>query len=107
MSEYRFAHAPLVSRGRAMFRVHNTGNLDHQLILVDLPDDLPGSFDEQLRSATRRVVLTVTTLPQMKPEERTIFAVDLAPGRYGFVCFLPDADGTHALKGMNSDLRVQ
>jgi len=108
MSEFRFEHASAVAAGRMIVRVDNRGNVEHQLQLLRLPDDLPTTLDAQLRSSTRRPVTTMRLMPMSPAGHHTAFAVDLSPGRYGFVCFLPGSDGQrHALKGMNSELRVQ
>lgn len=107
MREYRFEHQPAIAPGRAVFRVANAGGIDHQLVLVRLPDDLPGTLDEQLHSATRRPVETIYQFG-FRPGDAAVFAADLPAGHYGFVCFLQDPDGTpHALKGMSSDLWVR
>jgi hypothetical protein len=46
-------------------------------------------------------------MPARPPGSTTSVAVDLAPGRYGLVCFLPDPDGQqHAQKGMSSEFRI-
>ena len=106
MDEYSYTHRPEIRPGRVVFRVANAGQLRHELVLVRLPDDLEGTLDEQLRSSARRPVTTLSALAT-EPGDSGIFAADLAPGRYGFLCFLDDGDGTtHALKGMNSDLFV-
>lgn len=108
LEEYRFDHRPVVSSGRVIFEVANRGSVDHQLILVSLPEDLPGTLDDQLHSSERRVTPTIMTLPPLVPGQETRFAADLAPGRYGLICFLADPDGSvHALKGMNSEIRAQ
>lgn len=106
MDEYSYAHRPHIKAGRVVFRLRNAGQVRHELLLVRLPDDLEGTLDEQLRSSARRPVTTLSALAA-EPGDAGIFAADLAPGRYGFLCFLDDGDGTtHALKGMSSDLFV-
>ena len=106
MSEYLFDIAPTFLPGRLVFRAENRGTIDHSLTLVALPEDYP-PLDEQLRGETRRGVTTIAILRRRGPGVKGTFAVDLVPGRYGIVCFVPDADGTlHALKGMNAEFRV-
>ena len=53
-----------------------------------LPEDVPSIVD-QLRSADRRGVPTFAQLPARSPGSNDTFAVDLTPGRYALVCFLP------------------
>ena len=108
MTEYRFDNPPVVSVGRVIFQVRNAGQVDHKLEMVRLPDDFQGSLDAQLHSANRIAVQGRVSLPAQKPGETSVFAVDLSPGRYGLVCFLPDPDGrTHADKGMSAELDVR
>lgn len=108
MHEYRFEHQKRVSPGRVLFRVRNTGKLAHQLLLARIPAEVTGSIDDQLRSQQRRPVAPLLSLPLSPPGQMTVFAADLTSGRYAFVCFVPDADGTsHALKGMSSEFMAQ
>lgn len=107
LSEYDFAYDAPVPSGRVVFEVTNAGGTDHELALVPLPDDLP-PLDEQLRSDKRQALGTLANSSVLEPGASRRFAVDLAPGRYGMLCFVTDADGTpHALKGMTSEFRVR
>lgn len=107
MSSYRFQHDQQAMAGRVVVNARNVDDLAHQIVLVRVPDDLEGTLAEQLRSETRRPAQTLQQL-SVEPGRRRAFALDLAPGRYGFVCFVTDDDGvTHARKGMASDLFVR
>jgi hypothetical protein len=107
MREYRFDHAAQAPSGRVIFRAHNAGAIPHELTLVHLPADYPATIDEQLHAPTRRSVDTVAILFNRLPGEDGVFAADLAPGRYGFICFLKDPDGVaYAFKGMSSVFAV-
>lgn len=107
MEEYRFSLNRSPPRGRAVFRVQNRGRLEHELVLVDLPPELERSVDEQLRSPERLAVATRAYLRPRPPGATGVFAVELRPGRYAFICFLEDADGEiHGVKGMNEEFRV-
>ncbi len=106
MTEYRYRFVPPSEAGRIVFDVRNDGRLDHELVLIVLPEGV-ASIDEQLRSKKRRVVPTVAELAPRRPGQRGTFAVDLTPGRYAMVCFVQDPDGSqHATKGMNADFRI-
>lgn len=108
LSEYAFVHEPTVPAGRALFRPYNRGQANHEVLLIRLPEGLTGTIQDQLRSSTRRPVETVEVVAGLRPGESAVFAVDLLPGRYGFVCFVDDPDGTsHASKGMTSELTVE
>ncbi len=106
MDEYLFDYDAPSAPGRVVFDVRNNGRLGHQLVLIHLPEGVP-SIDRQLRSKDRKVVATVATLAPRGPGRRGTFAVDLDPGRYATVCFVNDADGQHAQKGMNAEFRIR
>lgn len=107
MTDNAFQNPATVPTGRLVFRITNAGASDHSLVLVSLPEDLPPIVD-QLLSDDRRGVPTFAKLPVRPPGSHDTFAVDLAPGRYGLVCFVTDADGvSHAAKGMASEFRVE
>ncbi|MFN2606560.1 MAG: hypothetical protein ABR511_01500 [Acidimicrobiales bacterium] len=107
MREYAFDHPPVVGAGRVVFKVRNAGALHHELVLVRLPPDFAGTIDQHVRSDTRVAVATVAVLADRSPGQQGIFAADLTPGRYGFICYLEDPDGRqHVFKGMSSELSV-
>lgn len=107
MSEYRFALAASVPAGRVVFRVANAGTQEHELALVVLPADYPENTMDQLRSTKRRALATRAYLPRRPGGASGTFAVELAKGRYAFMCFVPGADGeAHALKGMTLQFDV-
>ncbi len=107
MSEYKFDMDGSPPGGRVVFRARNLGRLDHELVLVALPEDLP-PIQEQLRSDERRPASSIARIPPRVSGSTGTFAVDLSPGRYAFVCFVVDADGQqHARKGMSAEFRVR
>jgi uncharacterized cupredoxin-like copper-binding protein len=107
MAEYQFGHAAIVPRGRVVFRVRNEGELEHAITLVALTEDMP-PIAEQLRGDERRGVPSVARLTDRAPGESGFFAADLAPGRYGLLCFVLGSDRkSHAVKGMASEFRVR
>lgn len=107
MEDYRFAHQDELPRGRVVFRVTNAGKQVHRLALIPLPEDVP-PIAEQIRGSERRSVLSLAAIANQRPGARTAFAVDLAPGRYAFICFIVDKDGgSHARKGMASEFRAR
>lgn len=107
MSEYRFDYRPPQAAGRTLLRVRNDGRLAHNLVLIPLDDSIP-PLDQQLRGSDRLIVQPVASLPERAAGQSGTFAVDLERGRYGFVCFVQDADGVqHARKGMSSEFRIR
>lgn len=106
MSDYRFDHTQPVPQGQVVFRVGNTGHVNHRLILVPIPEGFP-PIDVQLRGEERRIVEPLAGIPDRPPGASSTFAVSLNPGRYALICFTRDADGeSHAAKGMASEFRV-
>ncbi len=107
MDEYRFRYDPSVPAGRVVFEALNAGKLEHELLLVAIPKDFKLTIAEQLRSPTKVAFATKAILPGRPPGVRGELAVDLAPGRYGLLCFIRDPDGTnHARKGMSAEFSV-
>lgn len=104
MQEYRFEHAQQAPRGRVLFRATNVGSTRHELTMVRLDADQFLTVKERVRG---QALATVLVLPTREPGGDDIFAVDLVPGRYGFICFTKDGDGVdHLTKGMASELLV-
>lgn len=95
-----------IPAGRVVFHRVNRSRLAHDLSLVGMPEDMPPIHD-QLKGSDRRIVSGVASLPSHPPGSRDTFAVDLAPGRYGLVCWERDGTGVaHAHMGMAVELRV-
>lgn len=108
MREYAFDKGAQVIPGAAqvVIRAHNRGNVEHELVVIQLPEDVP-SLSEQLRGGERRAVDTVAILKARRPGHSGVFAVDLRPGGYAFACFRKDATGqTHAGLGMALEFTV-
>lgn len=107
MTRYRFLNVASVKPGRVIVDVRNVDTIDHQLVMVKIGENVPGTLAEQVRSDARHPAQTLQLFGVATGERRT-FAVDLPVGRYGLLCFVTDPDGiSHAHKGMASDLWVQ
>lgn len=105
LREYTFDVEEPVRPGRVVFRVSNQGKLDHDLALVELPDDV-ATVDE-LVDSDRPGVAPVYTMATRAPGETGLFAVDLPEGRYALLGFESGQDGTpHYRNGMVADLEV-
>lgn len=104
LADNRFVFNPAVPSGQVVFRVHNAGQVDHELELIPLPPDVP-PIDVQLHGAQRRNVLPLVKMAARPPNGSGTFAVNLKAGtRYALVCFLLALDGqAYALKGMNAE----
>lgn len=92
--------------GRAVFRVANEGETDHDLALIKLPDDVAG-VSQWLNSGVSGVQ-PVYTMADRAPGQQAVFAVDLEAGQYGMLCFVKDDEGVpHYRKGMVADFQVR
>ena len=90
-----------VSAGTTTFRLVNNGKQAHYLGLAKLADGV--ELSEALASEDGSGIEGEwgTELAAPGGDDEEFLTIDLAPGNYGLVCFLPDADGTpHAFKGM-------
>lgn len=107
LDEYEFDVPQSVPAGRVVFEVVNHGDVAHELVLVGLPEDAPPVEDLFGEDADRRRFPTRMQLRAREPGQRGVFAMDLAPGRYGLMCFVEDEDGgQHVHKGMLAEFRV-
>lgn len=105
-STYQF-DAPALQPGRVTFRVTNHDDVDHDLALIELPDDVDGVAEWRNRGAGLGGVYPVYLMGDRAPGETGVFAVDLGEGHYGLLCFVSDSDGTaHYKNGMFASFRV-
>jgi hypothetical protein len=109
LADYNF-NMPTLTAGHHVIRVENDAAQDHEIVIVKLdagktPDDVlkfvetmkgppPGAFVGGVSGVSHGLV--------------DVFPVDLAPGDYAFMCFVPDAkDGKpHAVHGMKQLVHV-
>ncbi|MGI8427240.1 MAG: hypothetical protein ACR2FO_08110 [Actinomycetota bacterium] len=107
MSEYRFDYRPPAESGRVIFRVVNEGAVQHEIRVVRIPKELL-PIDQQIRGSKHSVAEHLRSSVALDPGQDSVFALDLAPGRYGLICFIPgpEAGSTHAFAGMTSEFRI-
>jgi uncharacterized cupredoxin-like copper-binding protein len=97
--------------GDVTFQATNNGQQPHEMIVAKMPEGL--SLEEALQSEEEPPgVEDIAFFAPIEPgAEATWTVTDLEPGRYAYVCFIPDAndpDGTpHALKGMAGEFTVE
>jgi plastocyanin len=105
---FQFAH-PLTS-GRHTIRVVNDGAQPHEIALVRLePGASPTEFAQWALHQTGPEPGTMLGgVTGIMPGMHASFTVDLPPGTYGVLCFLPDAkDGKpHVAHGMEKQITV-
>jgi hypothetical protein len=102
--------APL-TRGAHEIRVVNDGKQSHELVLLRLH---PGKSMQDLAAWAEKMsgpppASFLGGVSPLSPGGHNEFAVELTPGRYALLCFLPDAnDGKpHTLHGMAREIDVK
>jgi hypothetical protein len=108
--------------GPQIWRVQNNGRQIHHLVMLGVPD---GTTEEEVMDlaamfaagppASPEAGASPAAMPALNPEEVTdeyftllfshnqfnLYEVDLEPGTYAMVCFMPDPSGTpHVMLGM-------
>jgi hypothetical protein len=113
LAEFSFNLDGDVAAGKDAFALKNDGKQPHEAILAKLDPNV--DLQQALQSPDQpEGVEVVGGVPDVEPGEtyNLIFSEPLEPGRYAFVCFLPDLDegpdGTpHAFKGMTHEFTVK
>jgi hypothetical protein len=110
LNDYAFTLSKPLVAGRQLIKVENAAAQPHEVVLVQLA---PGKTIEDLG----KWVMDMKGPPPGKPfggipgfmkGKNTFFEVNLEPGEYGMICFVPDAkDGKpHFTHGMTSQFKV-
>ena len=108
--DYAFQLSQPIQAGRQTIRVKNTAGQPHEVVFVKLQ---PGkktadvlAWMEKMEGPPPGAPIGGTT-PMARGEEN-IITMDLAPGEYGLVCFVPDSkDGKpHAMHGMMTEFTI-
>lgn len=104
-TEYAFQAPDTLPSGVTTFHLMNNGKEAHHLVLLRIPIE---DFKKADLSAPPPPDLVVMGGPNAAPPSGTAEAtLDLAPGSYTMVCFIPAADGKmHVMKGMARGLTV-
>lgn len=111
LNEFGFV-VPELTAGTHTFRVTNTGQQTHEIEIVRLDD---GATMEQYMAAVQPGATTpppgrpVGGNGAISPGLSNYLTVDLAPGRYLLLCWVPDpADGApHVMKGMVQEVEIR
>ena len=111
LSDYAFKFSKPLVAGKHTIHVMNTASQEHEAVLVKLaPGKTMNDFNEWLESGMKGPP-PADAAPGMAGlgKGRTgSFDVNLTPGRYGLICWIPDAkDGKpHSMHGMVQELTV-
>ena len=106
--EYKFHVAPEeLAPGAVTFTLENTGEETHEFSLSRITTD--ATVEELLDLPEKEATSQLEDAGRVfaKPGATDSAEMTLEPGRYGYVCFEPSADGTpHAFLGMYGELTV-
>jgi hypothetical protein len=111
LSDYAFTFDKPLTAGRHTIKVENTATQDHEIELVRLaPGKTLADFEKWLAAgmAGPPPGNAVGGVAGMKPGAVNYFDVDLTPGEYVAICFVPDhTDGKpHLMHGMVKQFSV-
>ena len=110
LSDYAFQFSQPLQAGRQLIRVKNLATQAHEVVIVRLQ---PGkkamdvlAWMEKMQGPPPGAPIGGTT-PMAKGEEN-IITLDLTPGEYGLICFVPDGkDGKpHFMHGMVTEFTI-
>lgn len=111
LSDYKFAFSRPLASGKHMLRIANTASQSHELVLVRLA---PGKTAKDVAAWVEKMQgpppgEPIGGISGMAPGRTNDVPLDLRPGSYGLLCFIPDAkDGKpHVAHGMVQDIVVK
>ena len=95
--DYQFYFSQALDAGRHVIRVRNAGPQPHEIVLVQV---MPGKSLTDLATwaAERNGPPPAHLIGGVTPMSRlaeALIPVDLEPGEYGLICFVPDAQDGH------------
>lgn len=110
--DYGFSTDRPLTSGHHTIRVENAGTQPHELVMLKLaPGKTPADFGKWGLSGRLGPppALPIGGVEFLDQGAGGVFAVDLGPGDYGFICFVPDAkDGKrHFMHGMMTQFALQ
>ena len=110
LSDYKFTLDHPLTAGKHIVKVMNQGPQPHEVELVRLADgksmkDL-GAWIQKMDGPSP--ASAIGGIPSIMPGAAGYVSVDLAPGTYGLICFVPDMkDGkAHLEHGMVKEFKV-
>ena len=108
--DYDFELSKPLTAGRHTIRIDNGGPQEHEVVIVKLDEGKEAiDFAKWGEKLTGKPPGTLHGGSSgIMPGGKAFVEVDLAPGTYGFICFVPDAkDGKmHAMHGMAKTVTV-
>ena len=110
LADYSFTASTPLSAGKNVIRVTNTATQPHEVVIVRIaPGKTVGdvaAFAEKPVGAPPGEVVGGASF--ISPNGENFIDIDLTPGDYGFICFVPDAkDGKpHVAHGMIQPFKI-
>jgi uncharacterized cupredoxin-like copper-binding protein len=106
-TDYAFALDPAPSAGRTQFTMSNEGQERHVMYLFKLSEGR--TVDDVLESEGEDGYDFDAESDSLAPgEEGAVLTVDLTPGDWAMICYIPNADGTpHFMLGMQQEFTIQ
>jgi hypothetical protein len=106
-TDYAFAFDPAApAAGRTQFTMTNEGDERHVMYLFKLSDG--ATIDEVLESEGEEGYDFDAESDTAAAGEEAILTVDLTPGDWAMICYIPTAEGTpHFVEGMQTAFTVQ
>lgn len=103
---YSFAGAPAsLDAGETLIQFRNAGSEVHEFTLFRLPDG--ATLEEALADEAMEYIALGGPAP-MPPGDLQQMKVNLEPGNYALLCFIPGPDGVpHLARGMVSEITVR
>jgi uncharacterized cupredoxin-like copper-binding protein len=112
LSDYKFTLSKPFTAGHHVVRVTNAASQSHEMLLVKLPPKETAAgvaawVEDGRKGPPPAMPIGGTT--QIAKGRSVEFPVDLAPGSYGLICFVPDMkDGKpHSAHGMTTQFVVK
>lgn len=112
LTDFAFTVTPELSAGHHVIRVENTGSQWHEFVFVKLEAGKSiGDFAQWAEKVQGPPPATpMNGVAALGPGQSNTISVDLVPGDYGFVCFLPDLKSAdrkpHLMLGMMQQVKV-
>ena len=112
LTDYAFTSTRPLTAGHHVIRVENAGPQPHELVMLSLaPGKKPVDFAAWGLAGRHGPPpgVPIGGVEFLDQDAAGVFPVDLAPGDYGFICFVPDAkDGKrHFVHGMTTAFTLQ
>jgi len=111
LEDFAFTFSRALKPGKQVIEVQNHGSQSHELVLVKL---VPGKTVHDVIASiedrnAEQAGMPIGGVTPMSVGERNWISVDLEPGHYGLICFIPDQRGDgkpHFMHGMTKEFEV-